>query len=547
MRPACPAGTWLAGSLPPRPIQGNAATHLRLAFVLGAALSLAPYHAAEVSRDPTTALLDDLIGEEQAEKPQTAKLASTQQQASDDPSSLLLDELLGEGQGQAEETKAVKWPSTWRQELDNYQDVQYTANLTIGNQVISGIIDTGSFELVVFEAGCDGCGRALQYNASISPMHSKGSISRGLFYGSGDVYATEAFDEVAMGPFPTVNQSFWQVYQATMSVLQIARFQSVVGIGPAQMPHAEAWHGIAAAVKDMKETVDAGSLPTKWQGQQVKSRLDFFKEVRRSPTMIDTFHISTFSMCLLNQPGGRGYFIWNDTVDVTQPKLFKRVNVIGRHTWTVNMTDVSVSPRSATYFKGLDLGCSQGCGAIVDSGTALVMMPAETVSYLQEHLKKIGGACANLDEMPDLAFKLDGQLFFLPPDAYLAEVDGVVPESMAEHVRMRSLEVDATGSCKLSVMESSSTTHWGPLWILGMPFFRKYYTSFHLGRSRAERALYISPASPDCTPEEVDPSEASLARSTRGRVVYRRQLKLGNMYTSPLAKKAMQPGSVVDL
>lgn len=525
---------------PLRPFRGNASTVLRLVISFGVANAFAPARVAEAAPvwDASVLLQTSAAG--------ATSGGSGRREAGDADPKTFLDELFGEEK--VEESQASTVVSKWRQELENFEDTQYIANFTIGGQVISGIIDTGSFELVVFEANCRGCGRAANYAAALSKTNTKGHLNRGLFYGSGDIYATEAFDEVAMGPFPAINQSFWQAYEATMSVLQVARFQSIVGIGPAQMPHAEAWDEIAAAVKDIKETVDSGKRPVKYQEDRVKTRMDFFKEVSRTPTMVDTFHVTAFSMCLLNEPGARGYFVWNDTLPEEQPSLFTQVRVIGRHTWTVNMSNVVLEPRSSST-KSVALACREGCGAIVDSGTALIMMPEDTVRVLQKHLESLGGACDNLDDLPDLAFRLDDQLFYLPPDSYIAEVDDV-PQSMAEYARVRTLDIDGSGKCKLSVMESYSETHWGPLWILGMPFLRKYYTTFHMGRSRAERSLFVTPASPDCTPGEAEATEASLVRQTKGRknrVVYRRHFRAANMYTSPLAAKAMKRGSVLDL
>jgi len=491
---------------------------------LGAALLLGPglaVEAVDAVRD-ASALLQTSAGhaDDRPESPEEA-----------------LDFLFGET-----ETTTV---SHWRQELENFADMQYTANITVGGQAISGIIDTGSFELVVFEANCSGCGRSAKYVAADSPMHSKGTLRRGLFYGSGDVYAQEAFDSVTVGPLPAVNQSFWEVYQATMAVLQTARFQAIIGIGPAQRPRAEAWEQMQSAVEDIKETVLRGYRPRKWQEERVRTRLDFYQEVSRTPTMVDTFHISRFSMCLMNEPGARGYFVWNDTSTVDQPALFRRLKVMGRHTWTVNMTGVHLGAGPAG-FGPVPVGCSEGCGAILDSGTSLLMMPSESVRGLQAILQRGAGEafnCTNLGDLPDLVFRLDGELFSLPPDAYLAEVSDV-PDNLAGLMRVRTLDVGDMGRCKLSVMESYSSTHWGPLWVLGMPFFRKYYTTFELGRSRAERSLSVAPASAECHPEAEN--AASLARF-RHRTVYRRRVSMKDVLLSPTAMKAMQPDTLLDL
>jgi len=87
-------------------------------------------------------------------------------------------------------------------------------------------------------------------------------------------------------------------------------------------------------------------------------------------------------------------------------------------------------------------------------------------------------------------------------------------------------------------MESYAETSLGPLWILGMPFFRKYYTSFNVGRSHSDRSLFVAHASNDCLPADPD---TVMVRTSR-RAVYKRRLSVRQMYLSPLAKRAMQKG-----
>merc|ERR1719181_2460594 len=47
----------------------------------------------------------------------------------------------------------------------------------------------------------------------------------------------------------------------------------------------------------------------------------------------------------------------------------------------------------------------------------------------------------------------------------------------------------------------TSMTQFGPMWLLGMPFFREYYTSFDLGTQTRERKVFIAKADKDCQPE----------------------------------------------
>mmetsp|Transcript_30889 Transcript_30889/g.65710 ORF Transcript_30889/g.65710 Transcript_30889/m.65710 type:complete len:129 (+) Transcript_30889:90-476(+) len=46
------------------------------------------------------------------------------------------------------------------QRLVNFADLQYIVNYKLGGQTISGILDTGSFDLLVFPHYCSSCGSA---------------------------------------------------------------------------------------------------------------------------------------------------------------------------------------------------------------------------------------------------------------------------------------------------------------------------------------------------------------------------------------------------
>merc|ERR1719449_57083 len=51
-------------------------------------------------------------------------------------------------------------------------------------------------------------------------------------------------------------------------------------------------------------------------------------------------------------------------------------------------------------------------------------------------------------------------------------------------------------SCVPAFMKISKNSQYGPVWILGMPFLRYYYSVF----DRANKKVYISEATPGCKP-----------------------------------------------
>lgn len=437
-----------------------------------------------------------------------------------------------------------------RQTLTNYHDLQYVTYVNIGNQTLTGIIDTGSFELVVFSKACDTCGKAGRYNPNISPSYHMGTLTNRQTYGSGDTFSREAFEKVSIGSGLAVNQTFWEVTRAQMPLLANAEFQAIIGVGPPETPAADAWTSMNSVVQIIKRYLASGVPPPAATTKRAKSSAEVAVEMSQSTPMLGTLGVSTFSVCLGAHPGSDGFLVWNDTSIVEYPSLFTRIPVIGRHTWTLNLTGAWLAeplglaratedqlrlveePRPSRTF----LGCAGGCGAVVDSGTSMLVVPSSAIEALTQAVQRMEEDCSNIHELPDLVFDFAGTKVSLPPDAYVAEVMGEVPSYLEGFVRIKRLQ-GPKSRCELLVMESSSDTNYGPLWILGMPFFRSYYTAFHVGRSSAERAVYITPSGEDCVPGNQVASFA-ITGSSRGCRCQTRRIDPSKMLISHNAWRA---------
>jgi len=395
-----------------------------------------------------------------------------------------------------------------RQAMTNYNDVQYVSFLELGGQTISGILDTGSFELVVFSKVCDSCGQAARYDPTLSVNYTQGKLANVQSYGSGDTFSVEAWDMVSIGPYPPKLQPFWEVTSAKMPVLKYSAFQSIIGIGPPETPVKDA----DEAVQMVMENISNWNK-SKWLPDDLKSELEkkqkVLESVRAKSMMVDTFGVNMFSVCLGKKPGSDGYLIWSDTAPLVKPEYFVRVPVVGNHTWSVKLDKPRFAhgpSSSSNKFEGVKLGCENGCGALLDSGTSLMAMPGDTINELVRVTLEPGFNCSNLQDLPSIKLRLGDHEIILPPDAYIADVvDANVPEYLQSFVRMRKLRDSAHqspgGHCDLMVMESGASTAHGPLWILGVPFFRQFYTTFEVGgHSKERRAVHLARASDTCTP-----------------------------------------------
>ncbi|XP_022359235.1 gastricsin [Enhydra lutris kenyoni] len=115
--------------------------------------------------------------------------------------------------------------------------------------------------------------------------------------------------------------------------------------------------------------------------------------------------------------------------------------------------------------------CSQGCQAIVDTGTSPLTVPQQ---YLSALLQATGAQanqygqftvdCNNIQNLPTLTFLISGVHFSLPYHSYIFTGNGVC-----------TIGVQAT------YLPSSSGQS---LWILGGVFLRSYYSIFDIGNNR---------------------------------------------------------------
>jgi hypothetical protein len=431
-----------------------------------------------------------------------------------------------------------------RQSMINFGEAQYVAYMTVGGQLISGILDTGSFELVVFSSACTTCGEAAVYNPFRSSSYGAKGLTTTLAYNSGDAYAEEAFDTVSIGPFSGTNMSFWEITRASMPVLYNAAFQSIIGIGPPETAASDIWTALQKTAGNISNLTGAHKHVPSELLTQVSEQLDVAVELSNGmPPLLKKFNVNMFSICIGAKPGSDGYIIWNDLSAERNPSLFTQVPVVGAHTWSIQLNDVRLSGNLNTSEPDKvltqPLGCETGCSAILDSGTSLLMVPSSIITKLQDMMRTLDSDCSDLHKLPDLVFDIGGSTFSLPPDAYVGEAIGSVPtyiESYVSHGGDQHQPYRARTQCQLLLIESTAHTSYGPLWIMGLPFFRKYYTTFRVGSSRRDRALFVAPASQDCTPASNVVALSSFRNSEAP--LHLRQVDMSMIHVPEVARKA---------
>jgi hypothetical protein len=352
----------------------------------------------------------------------------------------------------------------YRQTLHNYQNVQYYADFTIGGQELTGIFDTGSFELLVRSSRCGHCVHPTPpYDRKKSATYGEnGTVTKHVF-GSGPCVSVMGYETVSVGPdMHSKGQAFWEITDHRIQVLDTAKFAAIVGIGPN------------------------------------------FAYGNTEKTLLMSYGVDEFSICLQKPSGAVGFLTWGPTDDSELgPGDMVSAKVVGKHHWVTHLRNVTFAGSKANG----PCGPGEGCAAIIDSGTSLIAAPGIALMQLGEQIPPIAEDCSNLHELPVLEFDIDGHKFELPPQAYVMRVTGATLE--ADNIwdilffkpKMRKLDM-----CMPAFMQMDMMSQFGPVWILGMPFFRYYHTTF----DRKKEEMRFARAGDGC---EVKPLQASNASS----------------------------------
>jgi len=346
-------------------------------------------------------------------------------------------------------------PKSYRQILRNGNDVQYFADFKIGGQTIAGIFDTGSFEIVVRSSRCSLCLHPTSpYNHEKSNTFVKNGTITHHNYGSGPCETMLGYDTVAVGPsLIAKDQPIWEITRHNIPVLNRAKFAAIVGIGPKYGYNSE------------------------------------------RKTLLMNYHVDEFSICLGQEPGSNGFLTWGPSAKAEEEVA--KAKVYGKHHWATKMSKVYIQHKGQEKQVDPTDVCPNGCAAIIDSGTSLIAAPRAALQILASQLGAINEDCSNFHELPNLLFSLDGQDFELPPRAYVMRMRGA--ELKANDIwdllffkpRIRKSE-----QCMPAFMEMNFKTQMGDMWILGMPFFREFHTTF----DREKQIMKFAKAGPDCEP-----------------------------------------------
>ncbi|XP_009568075.2 gastricsin [Cuculus canorus] len=317
--------------------------------------------------------------------------------------------------------------------ITNHLDSSYFGEISIGTppQNFLVLFDTGSSNLWVPSTYCQtaACSNHATFNPSASSTFNYNGQSYTLSYGSGALTVVLGYDTLTIQSISVTNQEFGLSENEPTQPFYYADFDGILGMGyPA---------------------LAAGGTPTALQGMLQQNQLTqpiFSFYFSRQPTYN---YGGELILGGVDTQLYQGEIVW---APVTQ-ELY----------WQIGIDEFAIG-QSATGW------CSEGCQAIVDTGTFLLTVPQ---GYMGSFVQALGAQqtsygyavdCSQIENMPTITFVINGAALPLSPSAYV---------------------MNQNGYCTLGIEETYLSSQNGqPLWILGDVFLKEYYTVFDMGNNR---------------------------------------------------------------
>eukprot|EP00927_Polykrikos_kofoidii_P034955 TRINITY_DN2953_c0_g1_i1.p1 TRINITY_DN2953_c0_g1~~TRINITY_DN2953_c0_g1_i1.p1 ORF type:complete len:572 (-),score=102.62 TRINITY_DN2953_c0_g1_i1:35-1642(-) len=402
------------------------------------------------------------------------------------------------------------------QQLTNYWDLQYTGSVTVGGQEMRALFDTGSFEQYVLSKVCSACGDRERLYKNEQLSNKTAEVLGIASFGSGTVFTTEVMDSVEMGPIVANKTFIWAVTDAKMDILEENSFEMIFGIGPPATAVTLAEADATSARDEANERVDEGGSITPEMRESIVRYDGSLAHAKKAKPFVRETGVTCVSYCLKKPSGSEGIMVWNDDAVGKYPDRFLEVSVDGTDFWSapvsgawlgrVGSWSTGHSRIDITPKERVSLGClSRTCKAILDTGSSLIAAPSHAVAAIYEvveHWVSSGGTCDDLSGLPDLELDLGGVKLSLPAESYVGKAFGGLAfdvQPLMPNFGRRRVEKGIGGSCEVLIAEIGDIIPGDSVWILGLPFFRKYFTAFTLRGSQAGTVAF-SEADSDCQP-----------------------------------------------
>ncbi|XP_062953883.1 gastricsin [Cynocephalus volans] len=315
-----------------------------------------------------------------------------------------------------------------------YMDAAYFGEISIGTppQNFLVLFDTGSSNLWVPSIYCQSqaCNSHSRFNPSQSSTYSTNGQTFSLQYGSGSLTGFFGYDTLTVQSIQVPDQEFGLSENEPGTNFFYTQFDGIMGMAYSDLSMGGATTALHGMLREGALTSEVFSFYlSKQQGSQDGGAVIFGG--------VDN---SLFT----------GQIYW---APVTQ-ELY----------WQIAIEEFLIGDEASGW-------CSEGCQAIVDTGTSLLTVPQQYMSALlhatgaqEAEYGEFLVNCNNIQNLPTFTFIINGVQFPLPPSAYILSNNGY-----------------CTVGVEPTYLSSQSSQ---PLWILGDIFLRSYYSVFDMGNNR---------------------------------------------------------------
>ncbi|XP_068614856.1 pepsin A-like [Brachionichthys hirsutus] len=310
------------------------------------------------------------------------------------------------------------------QPMTNDADLAYYGVISIGTppQSFRVIFDTGSSNLWVPSVYCasPACYNHDRFNPGTSSTYKNNGSPLSIQYGTGSMTGFLGYDTVTVGGLAVKNQIFG-LSQTEATFMQYMEADGILGLAYPRLSASGA-------------TPVFDNLMTEGLVNQ-----NIFSVYLSSDTAQGS--VVTF--------GGM------DPNHYVDPIAW--IPLSNELYWQITLDSVTVN--------GQVVACSDGCQAIVDTGTSLIIGPVGSISSINGAVgaqSQNGDAvvhCSQIANMPAVTFHIHGQEFTIPASAYV---------SQSQYY-----------GCRTGFGSGGGDT----LWILGDVFIRQYYSIFNRAKN----------------------------------------------------------------
>ncbi|KAL4617961.1 gastricsin-like [Arapaima gigas] len=314
--------------------------------------------------------------------------------------------------------------------MNNYADTTYYGPITVGTppQSFQVLFDTGSANLWVDSIYCNtqACNSHTKFNPAASTTYTSTNERFYLPYGAGSLYGVFGYDTVNVGGIVITNQEIGLSTNEPGENFVVVPFDGILGL----------------------------SYPTISAGQQTPV-MDSM--IQQNLLQADMF---AFYLSGNEQQGSEVAFGGVDNTKY-QGQIYW-TPVTAETYWQIGISGFQINNQATGW-------CSNGCQAIVDTGTSQLTCPQQYLGYLMSEIgaqaDQYGGYyvdCSEVSNLPTISFTISGVVLALPPTAYITEYNQ-----------------NGYQYCMVDISSTYLPSQNGqPLWILGDVFLRVYYSIY---------------------------------------------------------------------